>query len=76
MVPEGREDTQAAEAVGGSGEQVHEYVVDRVRDVTRGGKIVFDAPGGGVDTGLRRLIPVTYDVVLDQPEVKETGEDK
>ncbi|MEV4247384.1 hypothetical protein AB0J63_28705 [Streptosporangium canum] len=73
---EDREGVRAPEVVHEPGEQVHEYVVEQVRDVTRGGKIVFEASGGGVDTGLRRLIPVTYDIVLDHPEVRETGEDK
>ncbi|GAA2858395.1 hypothetical protein GCM10010517_16840 [Streptosporangium fragile] len=75
-MPEDREGLQTPEAVHEAGDQVHEYVVDRIRDVTREGKIVFELPGPGVDTGLRRLIPVTYDIVLDHPEVRETGEDK
>ncbi|GAA3093596.1 hypothetical protein [Streptosporangium carneum] len=73
---EDREDARGPEATRQPGDKAHEYVVERVRDITREGKVVFETPGGGVDTGLRRLIPVTYDIDLDHPEVRETGEDK
>ncbi|MEV8632402.1 hypothetical protein AB0395_12170 [Streptosporangium sp. NPDC051023] len=76
----GHEDDWVPEAVrrpGDHADQAHEYVVEQVRDITKGGKIVFEAPiGGGVDTGLRRLFPVTYDLDLGHAEVRETGEDK
>ncbi len=73
---EGREERRIPEAVERPGGQVHEYVVDQVRDITREKKIVFETPGGKVDTGLRRLFPVTYDIDLDHAEVRETGEDR
>ncbi|MEN3538222.1 hypothetical protein AAH991_24140 [Microbispora sp. ZYX-F-249] len=55
---------------------VHEYRVDRVRDVTRQGKIVLSSGVKGADTAFRQLFPTTYDLVLDHPEAKETAEDK
>ncbi|MFD0886270.1 hypothetical protein ACFQ08_17120 [Streptosporangium algeriense] len=81
MVAREDENTWVPEAVrkpGDHTDQSHEHVVKEVRDITRGGKkVVFEInPGGGVDTGLRRLIPVTYDIDLDHAEVRETGEDK
>lgn len=55
-------------------DQAHEQVLQRVRDVTRDGIIVF-ATGGGADTGWRQVFPVTYDIPLDHPEAIETSED-
>ncbi|MEV7008149.1 hypothetical protein [Streptosporangium sp. NPDC051022] len=75
-MPEDGEREWVPEAVHKPGDQTHEYVVERVRDITREGRIVFETPGGKIDTGLRRLIPVTYDIDLDHPEVTRTGEDK
>ncbi len=58
-------------------DEVHQYTVDHVRDVTREGKIVIEAfPSKGQDTAFRQLFPTTYDLVLDHPEAKETAEDK
>ncbi|GII91561.1 hypothetical protein [Sinosporangium siamense] len=61
-------------------EQAHEHVVEQVRDITRGDKTVIEAPAafgpGRIDTGLRRLIPITYDIVLHEQQPEESGEDK
>jgi hypothetical protein len=56
-----------------SEQQVHEYVVDRVRDLDRDGPIVFEA-GGGVDTGLRQIFPVTYDIPAPPAEAVAAAE--
>jgi hypothetical protein len=56
----------------GSGEQVHEHVVKRVRDLDD--KIVLSS-GGGSDTGWRQVFPLTYDVPLDHPVPVRTAED-
>jgi hypothetical protein len=57
-----------------SGEQVHEYVVERIPDLDLSGPIVFET-GGGSDTGLRQIFPVTYDIPLDRPDAVQTAED-
>ncbi|MEU1393796.1 MULTISPECIES: hypothetical protein [unclassified Nonomuraea] len=54
----------------------HEYTVEQVRDVTRGGRIVLEGGGKGVDSAFRQLFPTTYDLVIEHPEGDETGEDK
>ncbi|MFI9593097.1 hypothetical protein [Nonomuraea sp. NPDC052265] len=58
-----------------SSHDAHEHTVERIRDVTRGGKVVLEG-GGGVDTAFRQLFPTTYDLVVEHPEGEETGEDK
>ena len=59
----------------GSGDQVHEHVVKRVRDLGREDKIVIQT-GGGSDTGWRQVFPLTYDFPPDHPEaVQSTSED-
>jgi hypothetical protein len=55
--------------------EVHEYVVDEVRDVTREGKIFFES-GGGADTGWRQAFPLTYDIPLNYPDPVHTAEDE
>ena len=57
-----------------SGEQVHEYVVERVWNLDLNGTIIFET-GGGSDTGLRQIFPVTYDIPLDHPQAVQTAED-
>jgi hypothetical protein len=61
------------EPVRASGDQAHEQVVRQVRDITRGGAIVFET-GGGSDTGWRQVFPLTYDIPVDHPEAIETSE--
>lgn len=57
----------------GPDEPVHEYVVERVRDLDRDGPVVF-ATGGGADTGWRQVFPVTYDIPAPQPDAVNAGE--
>jgi hypothetical protein len=63
----------APERLRGSGEQVHEYVVERVRGLDLGGPIVF-ATGGGADTGWRQVFPVTYDIPAPSPDAVNAAE--
>jgi hypothetical protein len=56
-----------------SEEQVHEYVVERVLDLDLDGPIVFST-GGGADTGLRQIFPVTYDIPSPPAEAMATAE--
>ncbi|MFF4773785.1 hypothetical protein ACFY05_13085 [Microtetraspora fusca] len=72
----GENNEEPPEIIRGHTEDVHEYVVEQVRDVTRGGKIVLEIGGPRVDTAFRQLFPVTYDIVIEHPEDKTTGEDK
>ena len=62
------------EALRRPGDEVHEHVVERVRDVTSGGRLVIGSGAG--DTGWRQVFPVTYDIPLDHPEAVETAEDE
>ncbi|MBP2706048.1 hypothetical protein JOL79_19755 [Microbispora sp. RL4-1S] len=73
---EGPERGQPPEIVHQPADDVHEYTVDQVRDVTRQKKIVLYSDTKGVDTAFRQLFPTTYDLTLDHPEGTETGEDK
>jgi hypothetical protein len=76
-MPDGPETGQPPEIVREPAQDVHEYRVDRIRDVTREGKIVLQQPyTKGMDTAFRQLFPTTYDLVLDHPETKETAEDQ
>ncbi|WP_214105100.1 hypothetical protein [Acrocarpospora catenulata] len=52
----------------------HEFVVEQVRDITKGDEIVIETRGG-VDTAFRILFPTTYDRTIEHPE-PTTGEDK
>jgi PII-like signaling protein len=63
------------EPVRSSDDQTHEVVVKQVRDITRGGAVVFETGGGG-DTGWRQVFPLTYDIPVDHPEAIETSEDE
>ncbi|MEV0968866.1 hypothetical protein [Microtetraspora glauca] len=77
IVPEGPESGQPPEiVVREPAQDAHEYTVDRVRDVTREGKIVLETGAKGVDTAFRQLFPTTYDLVLDHPETTKTSEDE
>jgi hypothetical protein len=57
----------------GSDHQVHEYVVERVRDLDRDAVVVFRA-NEGVDTGWRQVFPVTYDIPPPPAEAVNTAE--
>lgn len=52
----------------------HHEVVMPVRDVTRPARTNFPGPPGA-DTAWRLVFPITYDIVLDQPEQTLSGED-
>ncbi|WP_067177851.1 hypothetical protein [Microtetraspora niveoalba] len=75
-MPEGPESGQPPEITREPAHDAHEYTVERVRDVTREGKIVLESGTKGVDTAFRQLFPTTYDLVFDHPEAKETAEDE
>ncbi|MGW5260468.1 hypothetical protein ACWEQG_05825 [Microbispora sp. NPDC004025] len=75
-MPEEPEIVRSPEITREPTQNVHEYTVDQVRDVTRQGKVVLESGVQGTDTAFRQLFPTTYDLVLDHPEAKETAEDK
>jgi hypothetical protein len=62
------------EELRGSDDEVHEYVVEQVRDVTRQHKVVFETRFEREDTALRQVFPVTYDIPPDRPETVQTSE--
>jgi hypothetical protein len=57
-----------------SPDESHERVVKQVPHLERDGKVVI-APAGGVDTGWRQGVPLTYDIPTDHAEAVRTAED-
>ncbi|GAA1013293.1 hypothetical protein Aple_053610 [Acrocarpospora pleiomorpha] len=64
-----------SEPEGRSSAQDHEFVVERVRDITKGEEIVIESRGG-VDTAIRIIFPTSWDRIIEHPESTTTGEDE
>ncbi|GIH22152.1 hypothetical protein Aph01nite_04620 [Acrocarpospora phusangensis] len=64
-----------SDPVDSSGAQAHEFIVEHVRDITKGEEFVIESHEG-VDTAFRIIFPTAYDRVIQHPPTQTTGEDK